>query len=129
MNNIQNKENKLSDQLSFAIDYGKSSYKKKVGKLIVINPSIEWKSRMDSISKEVSNNPNNIINNLNFNTTNKKEDEDIFISIKKSFTKYQIACDIFEIKNKSELHNMNNLINICKYSNIIYYFIKISIVI
>ena len=117
MNNIQNKENKSSDQLIFAIECGKMLLQKKGGKLIVINSSTEWKTRMDSISKEASSNTNNIMNNLNFNTTNKKEDEDIFISIGKSLTKYQITCDIFEIQNKSEFHNVNNLINICNYSN------------
>ena len=117
INNIQEKENKSSDQLIFAIECGKALLQKKGGKLIVINSSTEWKGKMDNIMKEMNTNNNNIINNLNFNTKNKKEDEDIFISIGKSLTKYQIACDIFEIQSKNELHNVNNLLNICNYSN------------
>ena len=107
INNIQEKENKESDQLIFAIECGKTLLQKKGGKLIVINSSTSWKNRMDLINKEYTNN----------NSNNKEEDNNIFIMVGKSLTKYQITCDIFEIQNKNEMHNVNDLLNICNYSN------------
>jgi hypothetical protein len=107
INNIQEKENKESDQLIFAIECGKTLLQKKGGKLIVINSSTSWKNRMDLINKEYINN----------NSNNKEEDNNIFIMVGKSLTKYQITCDIFEIQNKNEMHNVNDLLNICNYSN------------
>ena len=56
MNNIQNKENKSNHHLIFVIECRKMLLHNKVGKLIVINSSTEWKSMMDSINKEVNNN-------------------------------------------------------------------------
>ena len=107
VNNLQEKENKESDQLIFAIECGKTLLQKKGGKLIVINSSTSWKNRMDLINKEYINN----------NSNNKEEDNNIFIMVGKSLTKYQITCDIFEIQNKNEMHNVNDLLNICNYSN------------
>ena len=105
INNTQEKENKETDQLIFAIECGKALLQNKGGKLIVINSSTAWKQRMDSLNKEYINNKN------------KEDDNDIFIMVGKSLTKYQITCDIFEIQNKNEMHNINDLLNICNYSN------------
>ena len=107
INNIQEKENKETDQLIFAIECGKSLLKKKGGKLIVINSSTSWNNRMTLLNKETNNN----------NSINKKEENDIFVEIGKSLTKYQITCDIFEIHNRNEIHNVHHLLNICNYSN------------
>ena len=118
INNLQEKENTESDQLIFAIECGKTLLQKKGGKLIIINSSTGWKNRMDLINNEKKNNSkNNIINNFNFNSKNNNQEEDIFIMIGKSLTKYQITCDIFEIHNKIENHNGENLLKLCNYSN------------
>ena len=111
INNLQDQENKESDQLIFAIECGKTLLKNKGGKLIVINSSIGWKNKI-YLNNFV--NDNNIIKGK---INNKKEDEDIFAMIGKSLTKYQITCDIFEIHNKNEMHNVDNLLNICNHSN------------
>ena len=110
INTIQEKENKESNQLIFAIECGKCLLQKKGGKIIVINSSTSWKSKIDSIYKEENNN--------NYNNLNKKnEEDDFFVEIGKSLTKYQITCDIFEIHNNNEIHNADDLLNICNYSN------------
>ena len=115
VNNLQEKENKESDQLIFAIECGKTLLQNKGGKLIVINSSTGWKSRMDSSKTKYDNNSKTIIDGL---LNNKKEkEEDIYTMIGKSLTKYQITCDIFEIHSKNEVHNTNCLFNVTNYSN------------
>ena len=44
----------------FAIECAKCLLQKKGGKIIVINSSISWKSKLDSIYKEENNNNNNL---------------------------------------------------------------------
>ena len=115
VDNLKEQENKESDQLLFAIECGKALLQQKGGKLIVINSSTGWKNRMDQINKEINNSSNSIIDGL---INNKKEKEDdIYTIIGKSLTKHQITCDIFEMHNKNEVHNVNLLFNICNHSN------------
>ena len=115
VDNLKEQENKESDQLIFAIECGKALLQQKGGKLIVINSSTGWKNRMDQISKEINNSGNSIIDGL---INNKKEKEDdIYTILGKSLTKHQITCDIFEMHNKNEVHNVNLLLNICNHSN------------
>jgi hypothetical protein len=69
VNNLQEKENKESDNLIFAIECGKTLLQNKGGKLIVINSSTGWKSRMDSSKIKYANNSKTIIDGLlNSNT-------------------------------------------------------------
>ena len=136
VNNIGNKNeyNKESEHLIFAIECGKMLLQNKGGKLIVINSSTEWKKKIQlyqEINKQ-NNKSNSLLNNLgiNFNKINNnnvassnnininKEEDDYFIMLGKSLTKYQITCDIFQLQiNNNEQQNTNILINICNYSN------------
>ena len=110
-NNINNNEyNKESEYLIFAIECGKELLKNKGGKLLVINASTLWKNKIE-FYQEI--NKQNNISNKNKN----KEEDDYFIMLGKSLTKYQITCDIFEIQINNEPQNNNFLINICNYSN------------
>ena len=110
-NNINNNEfNKESEYLIFAIECGKELLKNKGGKLLVINASTLWKNKIQ-FYQEI--NKQNNISNKNKN----KEEDDYFIMLGKSLTKYQITCDIFEIQINNEPQNNNFLINICNYSN------------
>ena len=111
INNINNNEyNKESEYLIFAIECGKELLKNKGGKLLVINASTLWKNKIQ-FYQEI--NKQNNISNKNKN----KEEDDYFIMLGKSLTKYQIACDIFELQINNEPQNNNFLINICNYSN------------
>ena len=110
-NNINNVEyNKESEYLIFAIECGKELLKNKGGKLLVINASTLWKNKIE-FYQEI--NKQNNISNKNKN----KEEDDYFIMLGKSLTKYQITCDIFELQINNEPQNNNFLINICNYSN------------
>ena len=135
INNIKKNEyNKESENLIFAIECGKMLLQNKGGKLIVINSSIEWKNKikfyeemnkldnnkslLNNLSQKFSN------NNSNINKDKDKEEDDPFIMIGKSLTKYQISCDIFQIQVNGETQNNYILINICNYSNGNFYFYK-----
>ena len=111
-NNINNNNeyNKESEYLIFAIECGKELLKNKGGKLLVINASTLWKNKIQ-FYQEI--NKQNNISNKNKN----KEEDDYFIMLGKSLTKYQITCDIFELQINNEPQNNNILINICNYSN------------
>ena len=129
--NNNSEYNKESEFLIFAIECGKVLLKNKGGKLLVINSSTLWKNKIEfyqEINKQ--NNTKSIFNNFkinlndknsnnaNINNINKnKEEDDYFIMLGKSLTKYQITCDIFKIQINSELQNNQILINICNYSN------------
>ena len=129
--NNNSEYNKESEFLIFAIECGKVLLKNKGGKLLVINSSTLWKNKIEfyqEINKQ--NNTKSIFNNFkinlndknsnnaNINNINKnKEEDDYFIMLGKSLTKYQITCDIFQIQINSELQNNQILINICNYSN------------
>ena len=139
-NNTANKNeyNKESEHLIFAIECGKMLLQSKGGKLIVINSSTEWKKKIQLYQEinKLNNKSNSLLNNLgiNFNKNNNsnnnnnftsnynsnidKEEDDYFIMLGKSLTKYQITCDIFQLQiNNNEQQNTNILINICNYSN------------
>ena len=126
INNLKNEQNKESEHLIFAIECGKMLLQNKGGKLIVVNSTIDWKNRINFYQEmNKINNKSGILNNLgmNFksnnsnNDKNNKEEDDSFIMLGKSLTKYQISCDIFQIQVNSEPQNNQILINICNYSN------------
>ena len=125
MNNTEECEN-----LIFAIECGKLLLQNKGGKLVVVNSSINWKNKIElyqEINKQNNNANKSLLNNLNIINTNSnknKEEDDPFIMIGKSLTKYQISCDIFQLQKKNEQQNNNILINICNYSNGNFYFYK-----
>ena len=135
INNIKkNETNKESENLIFAIECGKMLLQNKGGKLIVINSSINWKNKI-KFYEEMNklNNNKSLLNNLSkkfsndnsvINNNKVKEEDDPFIMIGKSLTKYQISCDIFQLQINGETQNNHILINICNYSNGNFYFYK-----
>ena len=104
-NTNKNQNNKESEHLLLAIECGKLLLHNKGGKLIVLNTSNEWKNKVKLYEEIYSENKN------------KKEENEPFILLGKSLTKYQIACDIFQLQINGEIQDSQILINICNYSN------------
>ena len=133
INNInKNEYNKESEYLIFAIECGKMLLQNKGGKLLVVNSSTNWKNKI-ALYQEMNkiNNNKSLLNNFSLgyvnNNSNKdkiKEENDPFIMIGKSLTKYQITCDIFQLQINNEQQNNHILINICNYSNGNFFFYK-----
>ena len=106
INNTNNIFNKESEHLLFAIECGKLLLHNKGGKLIVLNTSNNWKNKIK------------LYEEIYYQNKNKKgEENNPFINLGKSLTKYQISCDIFQLQINGEVQDNQILINICNYSN------------
>ena len=114
MNNTYNNQyTKESEHLLFAIECGKLLLHNKGGKLIVLNSSINWKNKIK------------LFEEIYYQNDSKKNDENNpFINLGKSLTKYQISCDIFQLQINGEIQDNQILIHICNYSNGNFFYYK-----